>query len=281
MNQIKKPLGGEDKQPEVVSTGESAYGDGSTMVRSVTQESLHACKVDPDAKRDRKRRRDNANFTRHDYIDHVNDMPPAYDVLPLTSGDITFALKLYNMLDQVDNDGHGSIMSWQPHGRCFVIHKPEVVDHILAKYFKFSKRSTFQRQLNLYGFKRITAGPDKQGYYHEKFLRGRAFLVAQITRMRIKGKGHRAKANPNQEPDFWSMPWVKPLSQSTTNNAFTCDVQTSSASSVVSNHDESSPVSSSEALVEEKICILGDRTISIIQGENWGRCFYDVDVGSA
>ncbi len=34
---------------------------------------------------------------------------------------------------------------------------------IMPTFFRMSKFSSFQRQLNLYDFKRITAGPDKGG----------------------------------------------------------------------------------------------------------------------
>jgi HSF-type DNA-binding len=75
-------------------------------------------------------------------------------------------------------------------------------------YFKQSKLPSFQRQLNLYGFQRLTKGPDKGGYYHELFLRGKIFLAERIRRMRIKGNGVRAKSNPEAEPNFQLMPPV-------------------------------------------------------------------------
>ena len=65
----------------------------------------------------------------------------------------------------------------QPHGRCFVIHKPrEFVDQVMPEYFRQSKLTSFQRQLNLYGFRRLTTGADRGGYYHEMFLKHKLFL---------------------------------------------------------------------------------------------------------
>ena len=241
----------------------------TALVRSITEESLSNLhdRNNNDACSPQNQQ---LKFVRHEYVDYANELPPAYDSMPLTSSDITFPLKLYHMLEQVESDGHAHIVSWQPHGRCFVLHKPEIIDHVLGKYFNFSKRSTFQRQLNLYGFKRITAGKDRQGYYHPKFLRHRTFLVAQINRIKIKGQGHRAKANPEEEPDFWNMPWIKPLAR-----------RISSASGTLSSGgSQSSDEESSPSSVEE-LFLLGDKTISFADTcENWGRCFYDVDEGS-
>lgn len=78
----------------------------------------------------------------------------------------------------------------------------------MPTYFKQSKFPSFQRQLNLYGFQRLTKGQDKGGYYHEMFLRNKVFLAHNINRMRVKGTGVRARSNPDMEPDFYAMPSV-------------------------------------------------------------------------
>lgn len=36
-----------------------------------------------------------------------------------------FPEKLYFMLEDVANDGLDHIVSWQPHGRCFLVHEQE------------------------------------------------------------------------------------------------------------------------------------------------------------
>jgi hypothetical protein len=43
--------------------------------------------------------------------------------------------------------------------------------------------TSFQRQLNLYGFRRVTKGDDVGAYYHPKFQRGRRDLIAEIKRL--------------------------------------------------------------------------------------------------
>ena len=163
------------------------------------------------------------HVVKHSYHDHAND--PCEEVSePIPKGGVTvpFPIRLHLMLDQIDSDGFASVVSWQPHGRCFVVHKPkEFVEKVMPKYFKQSKFPSFQRQLNLYGFCRLTQGPDKGGYYHELFLRGKTSLAYKIQRMKVKGTGVRARSNPNKEPNFYSMPTVN--SCASTDASSVCD----------------------------------------------------------
>jgi hypothetical protein len=148
----------------------------------------------------------------HNYVDHSLDPPPHADSFEREAragAIIAFPLLLHDMLDAVEEDGNAHIVSWQPHGRCFVIHKSDEFKKILSKYFKLSKIASFQRQLNLYGFSRLTTGPDKGGYYHELFLKGMRWLIQGMTRLKVKGTGVRPKSNPSEEPNFWSMRWVE------------------------------------------------------------------------
>jgi len=47
---------------------------------------------------------------------------------------VAFPVKLHTVLEQVEVDGLSHVISWQPHGRCFVVHKPkEFVDHVMPK----------------------------------------------------------------------------------------------------------------------------------------------------
>jgi hypothetical protein len=43
---------------------------------------------------------------------------------------------------------------------------------------------SFQRQLNIYGFRRIQDGPNRGGYYHPNFIRGSPALLKRIIRKR-------------------------------------------------------------------------------------------------
>mmetsp|Transcript_48670 Transcript_48670/g.139944 ORF Transcript_48670/g.139944 Transcript_48670/m.139944 type:complete len:346 (-) Transcript_48670:218-1255(-) len=151
----------------------------------------------------------------HNYHDHANDNRADYQEEHPARGGVTtpFPLKLHEMLLSTAREGMEDIVSWQPHGRCFLVHKPKEFVELLPRYFKLSKLASFQRQLNLYGFQRLTQGRDRGGYYHELFLRDRIFLSHSIQRIKVKGTGVRARSNPDQEPDFWAMPWVLPAEQ--------------------------------------------------------------------
>ena len=122
---------------------------------------------------------------------------------------VPFPLKLHELLDTIESDGFADVISWQPHGRAFAIHKTKkFVETLMPRYFRQSKITSFQRQLNLYGFSRVTRGKDKGGYYHELFLRGKLFLANRIMRSKVKGTHIKAVTSPETEPDFYSMPYV-------------------------------------------------------------------------
>lgn len=125
---------------------------------------------------------------------------------------VAFPVKLHEVLEQVEADGFAHIISWQIHGRAFMIHNAkEFVDYIMPRYFRQTKLTSFQRQLNLYGFNRITRGQDSGAYYSEYFLRWRVFLCKHMIRTKVKGTRFKAASNPENEPHFYSMPFVTPL----------------------------------------------------------------------
>jgi len=148
----------------------------------------------------------------HEYHDHSRDVIRKEEINPpISRGGVRcpFPLKLHEMLDQIEKDGHSDVISWQPHGRCFVVHQPkEFVRYVMPLYFNQSKFSSFQRQLNLYGFNRITQGLDKRGYYHELFLRGKRPLTRKISRTKVKGTFVRGRSSPESEPNFYAMPFI-------------------------------------------------------------------------
>ena len=146
---------------------------------------------------------------KHEYHDHSTDLEATCrGVISNSRGGASnpFPSKLYDMLNEIEKENRTHIVSWQPHGRCFVVHDQKLfIQDVMPKYFLQKKYASFQRQLNLYGFSRLTKGCDKGGYYHELFLRGKRFLTASIQRTKVKGTGARMASNPDAEPQFYSM----------------------------------------------------------------------------
>ena len=112
---------------------------------------------------------------KHDYHDYarVVEVPSQVEMemAAKASGGVNnpFPTVLHKMLSESEVMSFSHLISWQSHGRSFLIHKPrEFVRDVVPRYFKHSKLSSFQRQLSLYGFVRLTnEGPDKGAYYHE------------------------------------------------------------------------------------------------------------------
>ncbi|KAL7579747.1 hypothetical protein ACA910_021889 [Epithemia clementina (nom. ined.)] len=101
----------------------------------------------------------------------------------------TFPFKLHRMLEHAEKNGLEDVISFTPDGRTFAIHKPrEFVASIMPKYFTTSRMSSFQRQLNLYGFRRITEGRDKGAYFHKYFIKGRRALCKKVKRKKTSTK---------------------------------------------------------------------------------------------
>lgn len=120
-----------------------------------------------------------------------------------------FPQKLHLLLDE---GSYSSIISWQPHGRSFRIHKKEeFVRDVLPKYFKLNKLSSIYRQLSHYGFKRQQdEGPDKGGYYHEHFLRGQYELTFSLKSKRAKVSPFDNEYEDGKEPPFYKMKPMPP-----------------------------------------------------------------------
>ena len=118
-----------------------------------------------------------------------------------------FPEKLHRMLCEVEASGDETTVSFFPHGRAFAVHNPaRFVTEVLPKYFRQSRLSSFQRQLNLYGFTRISQGPDAGGYYHELFLKGRPNLCLHMRRVGVpQNPTKQAAKESSNEPDFYSM----------------------------------------------------------------------------
>ena len=170
---------------------------------------------------------DQRQYVQHSYHDRSED---AIDVVT-TSDENTlrlyredsvggpFPLKLQIVLKVTEKLGQQSIISWLPHGRSFMIHRPrEFEEEVMGKFFKQTKLTSFRRQLNLYDFQRITHGRDAGSYYHELFLRGRPLLAKRMVRRKVKGTKIRASSSPDDEPNFYTMAFMTPITENPPQN---------------------------------------------------------------
>jgi len=151
----------------------------------------------------------------HVYLDY-STVPDTVGFVRKKTGGVTkpFPEKLYEMLSaetvSTSTENSSTIVTWLPHGRAFIVRKPKLfTSEIMAKYFRQTKLTSFQRQLNLYGFRRITQGPDSGAYYHELFLRGRPQLCMRMVRQKVKGTGHKQPTDVTTEPNFYNMPPIQ------------------------------------------------------------------------
>ncbi|XP_078164765.1 heat stress transcription factor A-2c-like [Carex rostrata] len=97
-----------------------------------------------------------------------------------------FLTKTYEI---VDDSSTNQVVSWGSPGSSFVVWDPhQFATTLLPRYFKHGNFSSFVRQLNTYGFRKID--PDKWEFANEGFLRGQRHLLKSIKR-------RKNPANPN------------------------------------------------------------------------------------
>jgi hypothetical protein len=96
----------------------------------------------------------------------------------------SFLLKLYRMLGELERDGSDSIMSFTGDGKCIQLHDPErFQNEIMLTYFRHSRQASFKRQLSMYGFHRVSKGPNVGAFEHSHFQKGRLELVGTMKRV--------------------------------------------------------------------------------------------------
>eukprot|EP00814_Leptocylindrus_danicus_P017465 CAMPEP_0116022310 /NCGR_PEP_ID=MMETSP0321-20121206/10911_1 /TAXON_ID=163516 /ORGANISM="Leptocylindrus danicus var. danicus, Strain B650" /LENGTH=361 /DNA_ID=CAMNT_0003493357 /DNA_START=231 /DNA_END=1316 /DNA_ORIENTATION=- len=91
-----------------------------------------------------------------------------------------FPRKLHEMLA---NPEYSECITWMPDGKSWrVLDSAKLESQVLSKFFKHSKYTSFNRQVNLWGFTRITKGVDSGCYFHRLFVRHDVGLCTKMLR---------------------------------------------------------------------------------------------------
>lgn len=107
-----------------------------------------------------------------------------------------FILKVWGM---VENPEYNNLISWTPDGKSFTIHDHHAFSQqVLPKFFKHNKFNSFVRQLNLYGFRKMTRllqgtlskafQVEPIEFWHANFRRGHPELLHLVQRKSTQHK---------------------------------------------------------------------------------------------
>ncbi|KAJ0038619.1 hypothetical protein Pint_22453 [Pistacia integerrima] len=114
------------------------------------------------------------------------------------NGSVSVAPFLKKCYEMVDDESTDSIISWSQNSESFVIwDMTEFSVKLLPKYFKHSNFSSFIRQLNIYGFRKVDT--DRWEFANDGFIRGQKHLLNNISRRKNSQAPEHRKSSQQSE----------------------------------------------------------------------------------
>jgi hypothetical protein len=149
---------------DVINSSSSDYG------KSASNDGNSGGEVNPASTKEAQRvEQQTSTATKSSYRDYSQvaaaEASPLHISHATSTKEQPFPVKLHMILSNPDFE---DIIAWLPHGRSWrILQQKAFEEKIIPLYFRHGRYSSFARQVNGWGFRRITHGSDYNSYYHE------------------------------------------------------------------------------------------------------------------